>query len=90
MKSFKNLNEIRVFCRENNISIVAGDKKNDLLIKIKEWEAAQIASEFTGIEFGQLYKLEPVMIKYLTKCFKREKKTYENWIEICKDKKIID
>ncbi len=95
MKEFKNLAEIKEFCKENDISVAQGDKKDDLLDKIKAWESASSVKknpegEFTAAEFGQLHKIEQVGIKYLTKVFGNEKNSYKNWIRICKDKKVID
>lgn len=58
--------------------------------EVKKEVPKDVKGEFTGAEFGQLYQLEKVGIKYLTKVFGNEKKKYKAWIKICKDKKVID
>jgi len=107
MEKFKNIREMKAFCREKNISFTRNDKRNDLLDKIEVWEDIEIAKAtkavevkkeevveeikaFTAYEFGNLYKLDRVSIKYLERCFGKTKDSYDNWIQVCKDKKVID
>jgi len=99
MRSFKNLNEIKSFCKENNISFAQTDRKSDLLEKIQIWENICLekireeqkkASELSAYEFGQIYKLSKVNIAYLKKCFGDKRDSYNNWVQVCKDKKVID
>lgn len=45
---------------------------------------------FNAYEFGQLHRLDKSSIAYLTKKFGKEKDTYDNWIKVCKDNKVID
>lgn len=99
MKEFKNVREIKTFCKENKILFANNDRKDALLDKIRVWERIQLVKEekvkvkidvFTAYEFGQMYKLERSMIRYLVKSFGDKKDSYNNWLQICKDKKVID
>ena len=104
MEDFKNVKAIRAFCKEKGISFTSKDKKDDLLDKVEKWEdgiteSAQAelkenretkTKAFTAYEFGNLYKLDKVSIKYLRKVFGEKKDSYEGWIQECKDKKVID
>lgn len=97
MENLNTVAELKSFCRKNNISFSITDRKNDLLDKIEAWEDKQRAivekkeKIYTARQFGQLRKIGPVMIQYLEKQFsKTETHSYEEWVKICIDKKVID
>ena len=100
MDSLNTVAQLREFCKQKNISFSISDRKNDLLDKIEAWEDEQISRSeniekevklYTARQFGQLQRLDLVMIQYLEKQFsKTQTNTLEEWKQICIDKKVID
>jgi len=101
MQNFKNITEIKQFCKDNSISFSHNEGKESLLKKIENFRLAKEKQEnnpkvvelkcFNAYEFGQLYKLNKVDIQFLNKKYgKDHKETYDKWIEICKTQKVVD
>lgn len=100
MQPFKNITEIRQFCKSNSIPFAYNEGKESLLKKIENFSIEKKEKEevkvvelkcFNAYEFGQLYKLSATDIQYLNRKYgKDHKETYGEWIKICKSTKVVD
>lgn len=99
MREFRNITEVKNFCKENNIFFLNTDKKQDLLDRISNWDLEIIKAReakknkpryLSSYEFGQLNRLSKGDIEYLKRKFKDDKHTRQEWIDICRENKVID